>query len=168
MVGDPKVVKALVLPMHVCSWQKVKETLHVLHQSGLIQIYDLFGEVYLYAPTFDKHQQGLHKRTQSRFPEPPGLSGGFPPNGTEQKGTEEEEKVPHGTVTESFTEKQRAGWAAAFPGAPLEAEWVKAKAWMSANPHRPKKRLASFFHNWLTNWKERQPKPAKRPVDWVT
>lgn len=49
---------------------------------------------------FEEHQVGLHKRTESKFPEIPGNSGGFPLKRTELKGTEgkgSEEKAASGT-----------------------------------------------------------------------
>ena len=69
---------------------------------GLIRLYSGDGCIYLQVNNFDAHQPNLHKRTKSRFPEPPGISGSFQnlpdlplqsnitePNLTELKRTEE-------------------------------------------------------------------------------
>jgi hypothetical protein len=42
---------------------------------GLIQRYPVQGAICLQVNQFEEHQPNLHKRTQSKFPEPPGDSG---------------------------------------------------------------------------------------------
>ncbi len=66
--------------------------LQALHVVGLIIRYSVNGSVYLQVVDFEGHQQGLHKRTESKFPPPPEIPGDSllrEQKGREQKGTEE-------------------------------------------------------------------------------
>lgn len=100
LTGDPFKVKALILPMmNEVNWEEVEDTLGNLHSAGLINWYETSGEKYIQIINFDDHQQGLHKRTRSKFPDPPEHSRNFPEipseqnrtegNRTEEKGTEQ-------------------------------------------------------------------------------
>ncbi|CAH1205739.1 hypothetical protein PAECIP111893_02406 [Paenibacillus plantiphilus] len=100
LTGDPFKIKALILPMmKEVEWEEVEKTLGNLHAAGLINWYESQGEMYIQIINFDDHQQGLHKRTRSKFPEPPTVSRNFPEipseqnrtegNRTEEKGTEQ-------------------------------------------------------------------------------
>jgi len=102
--GDPFDIKALILPMmEGVTTESVENSLAKLHNVELIKWYEIAGEKYIQIINFDDHQQGLHKRTRSKFPEPPEHSGKFPeipPEGREGKGREEkgtEEKGREGT-----------------------------------------------------------------------
>lgn len=78
LTGDPFKIKALILPMmDDVSWEIVETSLIKLHNAELIIWYDSSGEKYIQINNFDDHQQGLHKRTRSKFPEPPNNSGKF-------------------------------------------------------------------------------------------
>lgn len=110
LAGSPAKVKALVIPLLEKTRNEVSESLQRLHDQGLIQWYEVDGEQVIQVTNFEKHQQGLHKRTRSKFPDSPnnsipprnipGNSGNFPKipleekgreqNRTEQKGIEEE------------------------------------------------------------------------------
>ncbi|SPY16938.1 putative prophage replication protein O [Paenibacillus polymyxa] len=103
LAGSPAKVKALVVPMLDKLVSDVKESLHRLQSAGLIEWYEADGQKVVQVVNFEAHQQGLHKRTRSKFPDPPldfpGSSGNFPnipleenrreENRTEQKGREE-------------------------------------------------------------------------------
>jgi len=95
MVGSPAKVKALVVPLQSKDISEIKASLSRLHDAELIAWYEVDGEKFIQILNFDKHQQGLHKRTKSKFPEYiPDDSGKFPGipselNRTEQKRTEE-------------------------------------------------------------------------------
>ena len=100
LTGDPFKIKALILPMmEDATWIDVESSLGRLHNADLIVWYESSGEKYIQIINFDKHQTGLHKRTKSKFPDPPVHSGKFPEippeqnrtelNGTEEKGTEQ-------------------------------------------------------------------------------
>lgn len=89
LTGDPFKVKALILPMmKEVDWEDVEKTLGKLHGAGLINWYESSGEMYIQIINFDDHQQGLHKRTRSKFPEPPEVSRKFPEIPSEQNRTE--------------------------------------------------------------------------------
>lgn len=89
LFGSPMKVKALVVPMLDKTIKDVEEALSSLHQEGLIQWYEVGGDQFIQIDKFDRHQTGLHKRTKSKFPEPPGNSGNFPEIPSEEKRTEE-------------------------------------------------------------------------------
>lgn len=98
--GDPFTVKHKVLPTSQRSEDDFAAALDLLKTEGLIDWYqtDTKGLVVQIA-NFDAHQVGLHKRSQSSFPEVPGSSGKFPEipselNRTEGKGTERNTKAP--------------------------------------------------------------------------
>jgi hypothetical protein len=100
--GSPAKVKFLVVPMADESKQDVEQALADMDKIGVIQWYEIEGEQFIQITNFDEHQTGLHKRTKSKFPEPPekiteisgpveelpGNSGGFPLNRTELNRTE--------------------------------------------------------------------------------
>ncbi|MEF2965075.1 DnaD domain protein [Paenibacillus sp. M1] len=94
LAGSPAKVKALVVPMLDKTLSDVEASLARLCEKRLILWYEVNGEKIIQIENFEKHQQGLHKRTKSKFPDFPGNSGKFPEipseqNRTEQKGTEE-------------------------------------------------------------------------------
>lgn len=89
LVGSPAKVKALVVPMLDKSISDVEAALGRLSGNGLILWYEVDGERVIQIENFEKHQQGLHKRTKSKFPDYPGSSGKFQEIPSEGKGTEE-------------------------------------------------------------------------------
>lgn len=78
MPGSPSKVKALVIPMRVESPSVVESALQEMVENQLIIWYEVDGVQYIQFKTWDKHQTGLHKRTQSSFPEPNSDSETFP------------------------------------------------------------------------------------------
>jgi len=111
MNGSPAKIKGVVIPMLEQKGKAdVRESLERLAAAGLISWYKVGDEEIVQIEQFEKHQQGLHKRTKSKFPDPPkasdsdeptdipGNSGNFPKvppelnrtelNRTEQKGKE--------------------------------------------------------------------------------
>jgi DnaD/phage-associated family protein len=69
--GSPAKVRALVVPMADETVKDVEQALADMHERGLIIWYEVDGERFIQITNFEKHQQGLHKRTKSKFPEPP-------------------------------------------------------------------------------------------------
>lgn len=105
LAGSPGKVKGLVVPMLDKTKLEIAESLRRLDEHGLIHWYEVDGEMFIQIIQFDKHQQGLHKRTNPKFPEFPGTSGNFPTippelNRTELKGTEENLTEEKGTEQE--------------------------------------------------------------------
>lgn len=76
MQGDAQTVKLQVFPGSPRKIPEFELALVYLHNVQLITLYsDPDGCIYLQVNKFEPHQSGLHKRTKSRFPEPPANSG---------------------------------------------------------------------------------------------
>lgn len=84
MAGDAFTVKNVVLPSSRRPEADFDRALDALHTVGLIVRYEVDGLICLQVNQFDEHQVNLHKRSHSRFPEPPGTSGNVQLNLTEQ------------------------------------------------------------------------------------
>lgn len=90
LTGDPYKIKALILPMmDEVTWKDVERSLAKLHQADLISWYEISGEKFIQINNFEEHQTGLHKRTRSKYPEPPRNSENFTEIPLEGKGREE-------------------------------------------------------------------------------
>lgn len=97
--GDVFTVKHLVFPTSPRSLEEFTQALEALNRVKLVKSYHSKGSDCIQIEQFDDHQMGLHKRVNSRLPEPefpevPGISGNFqelPPelNRTEQNRTEQ-------------------------------------------------------------------------------
>ena len=72
--GSPKKIKALVIPMRKQTERDVEKALREIADAGLIWWYEIGGNKYVQFCKWDEHQEGLHKRTKSKFPEFPGSS----------------------------------------------------------------------------------------------
>ena len=148
MSGDAWSVKFQAHPTSARSVEDFNEALDAMERVVLIERYDApDGSKCLAVNDFDAHQTGLHKRTQSKFPEPPGNSRKFPEipseqKGREQKGTEQNKKG----VSDGFAEFWNAyprkvakpdalkAWAKLKPdpdlqAAILDALAIQARAW---------------------------------------
>ncbi len=69
--GSAKKIKAVVLPMRdEFTPSDVDDALNEIHDKGLICRYKVNGEPLIEMLKFETHQQGLHKRTKSKFPSP--------------------------------------------------------------------------------------------------
>lgn len=90
--GSTKKIKALVIPMRKQAPKDVEKALYELVSAELIWWYEVEGERYIQFRKWDKHQEGLHKRTKPKFPEFPGSSGNVPEIPPEQNRTELEQK----------------------------------------------------------------------------
>jgi len=81
--GDAFTVKHSVLPISPRKTGDFDSALVAMHEGGLILLYEANGNRYIQIQDFDKHQSGLHKRTESRYPTPtdkskiPGISRNF-------------------------------------------------------------------------------------------
>lgn len=116
--GSAKVIKALVIPMRQHTAAQVDAALNEMVEQDLIWRYEYEGTEYVQFKTWDKHQEGLHKRTEPKLPthdmvandasgkfrEVPGNSGNHSEepgnsrltelNRTEQNRREREQKAP--------------------------------------------------------------------------
>ena len=73
--GDPFTVKLVCHPSSPRPVDDFARGLELLQTVELIDWYTVNGKKYIQIQQFEPHQQGLHKRTKSRFPEIPGNSG---------------------------------------------------------------------------------------------
>ncbi len=98
--GDAFTVKHMCFPISPRSKDQFAQGLSYLQDVTLIQWYQVDDKQYVQVLNFEAHQQGLHKRTESVFPEYPGTSGKFTvarARGTELKGTEGKGTKANGT-----------------------------------------------------------------------
>lgn len=72
--GDTFTVKHMCFPTSPRSVVEFTAALGHLHAVGLIVRYEVDAKLYIQIENFEPHQQGLHKRTRSQFPELPGTS----------------------------------------------------------------------------------------------
>lgn len=86
--GDSFTIKNLCYPASPRSQRDFEGALQALNDVGLIAWYEVEQRRYVQIAQFDEHQVGLHKRTRSRFPEPPAVSGKFPEIASELNRTE--------------------------------------------------------------------------------
>lgn len=97
--GDAFTVKAKYYPASPRPLAEFEAGLKHMHGVGLVVWYMVAGKRYIQIVEFERHQQGLHKRTRSQFPRVPGTSGkdeevpgqekGREGNSIEGKGTKE-------------------------------------------------------------------------------
>ena len=98
--GDPFTVKHKVMPTSCRPEADFASALDILKAERLIEWYAAdSNEQVIQIVDFDAHQSGLHKRSNSVFPEPPGISGNFREipselNRTELNRTERNTKAP--------------------------------------------------------------------------
>lgn len=83
--GDTFTVKFAIVPASPRTEEEVGQALDLLRDAGLLR----WDGATIQVENFDTHQSGLHKRTQSMFPEIPGNSLLTELNRTELKGMEE-------------------------------------------------------------------------------
>lgn len=69
--GEPAVVKALCKPLSLRPVGDFATALGEMARAGLILRYRAGGHIYIQVVKWDEHQEGLHKRTKSDFPEVP-------------------------------------------------------------------------------------------------
>lgn len=87
--GDAFTIKHKVFPTSPRPERDFQKALEAMDRVGLIQLYIAEGITCIQILAFDDHQSGLHKRTKSKFPEPPGNSRKFPEIPSEQNRTEQ-------------------------------------------------------------------------------
>ena len=87
--GDAFTVKFQVLPTSPRPLADFERALQQMAASGLVVLYEANGDLVLQVLQFDGHQTGLHKRTVSKFPDPPGTSGNFQEHAGDSRLTKE-------------------------------------------------------------------------------
>jgi len=124
--GDLFTVKHAIDPSSPRGLQQFQLALKALEVVRLIQWYEADGRTVIQIIAFEEHQTGLHKRTQSKFPEAPGTSEKFPSNRTELNRTELKGTEPKGTEPKGTEPKGRKN-ATAAPRTPAQNVRVIAK-----------------------------------------
>ena len=71
MPGSSRTIRALVIPLGDVNDDQVDGALSEMEAAGLIRRYRNGGSQFLYFPKWEDHQTGLHKRTSSKYPDPP-------------------------------------------------------------------------------------------------
>jgi hypothetical protein len=141
--GDAFTVKFRVFPISPRPVEDFETAIHLLASVGMIDVYEAGDDKCIQISKFDDHQVGLHKRSASKIPEPPGSSRKFPEipgqlkrielNRTELKGTEQnrtEGKVAHGRTErvqafmDYYREKHAQVFSVAYMG--TNGDYVKA------------------------------------------
>lgn len=72
--GSARKIKALVIPLRPQSADDVESALLELVEADLLWRYEVDGQLYIQFRTWEKHQDGLHKRSKPKFPLYPGNS----------------------------------------------------------------------------------------------
>lgn len=72
--GDAFTIKHAVWPTSLRTDDQFELALQAMERANLIRRYEADGAIYFQIRDFDAHQQGLHKRRPSQFPEVPGNS----------------------------------------------------------------------------------------------
>ena len=72
--GDSFTISKRVFPVSRRSEAEFEEALGYLQDAKLISWYGTADEKTVEVSNFSEHQQGLHKRTKSKFPDPPGTA----------------------------------------------------------------------------------------------
>lgn len=76
ITGDPKVLKAMVMPMHDDkSIADLEKAINEMIDQGLIERYVANDIPVIWYKNFENHQSGLKKRTKSKFPDNPTIPG---------------------------------------------------------------------------------------------
>lgn len=132
--GDAWTVKHEVVPASRRQISDVEKSLKLLSDCGLIDRYVIEDVTVIQINDFEQHQQGLHRRTASRFPESPGKSGKVPLNRTEQNRTE---RIASREVVGKVPETD-AGFAEFWAAYPRKANKPAAlRAWHKHAPDAP-------------------------------
>jgi hypothetical protein len=177
--GDPFTVKHAIDPTSPRSIQDFEIGLKSLNDVGLLIWYQVGDRRFIQIQNFDPHQSGLHKRSSSAFPEPPGNSGNiaeFPSEGkgTEQKRTQQNLVIspePHGdsgqVAAKTFLEFPVVGrggptWCLTealvsefeqlYPTVNVRQESRAALGWVRSNQGRRKtvSGMRKFLNGWMT------------------
>jgi hypothetical protein len=128
--GDPFTVKALCYPSSPRPESDFAAALQAMNEVGLIVVYEIDGNFYVQVAQFDEHQVGLHKRTRSRFPDPPAVSGNF----REPVGEENHASEPQGEPAASHKKSPVIRSSGNFPEIPSELNRTEGNLSFVASP----------------------------------
>jgi hypothetical protein len=133
--GDAFTVKHAIWPTSQRSEGDFDKAIIALDRAGLVHRYSVDGVIYLQVLNFEEHQQGLHKRRESKFPSATGTPRNAPENpgrtDTDTDTDSEKEQEPEGADRRDVMEGFDAFWSA-YPRKVAKVEAVK--AWQQAPP----------------------------------
>ena len=159
--GDPFTVKHAVMPTSPRRISAIETALAAMHNVGLVVWYEVDGRKWLQIQDFDEHQSGLHKRTGSHLPEPPGNSGMFPLKRTEQKRTEE--KGTEGSLPDGFVR-----WYAGYPKKKARADALKAWGQVAPDEELVATMIAAVAAQSQTReWTKEKGEFVPLPASWL-
>jgi len=72
--GNPRVLKAMVLPLNERNPEDFEKAVNEMLEVGLVDCYTVDGKRVIKYLTFEEDQTGLNKRTKSSYPDNPGTS----------------------------------------------------------------------------------------------
>jgi hypothetical protein len=187
MPGGARKVKALVVPMRDdFTSASVEDCLVEMDAIGVVQRYEVKGEMFIQFPAWEEHQQGLHKRTRSKFPPPedaivPGDSGKLQESpascaraeqnrtGTVQE--QEQREAPASVPLEPMPTAATSAKEPAARGTVLPADWVLPKAWGEAalelRPEWSPARVRQVAEMFRDHWRANANQASGKKLDWL-
>lgn len=187
--ADPELLKGLVFTRRRgVTEQQISKALADLANTGMITLYEVDGESYLYFPNWDKHQRIQTKK--SKFPTPDNSClpcstvghGDTPPESeseyesnpeSESKDSPERQAasrpvclLPLNTGEEYVVTAEQANeWIRLYPAVDVPQELNAMRGWCLANPKKRKTRggILKFINSWLAKEQDRGGKKA--PTD---
>ena len=103
--GDAKSVKWRCWPSSHRSPNDFALALEAMDKAGLILWYEVEGRYIVEVVQFSRHQSGLHKRTHSKFPDPPGLASEAPASSNNHRRAPVGEPTRAQLLVESYPQK---------------------------------------------------------------
>lgn len=132
LAGDAFTVKNVVFPSSPRPEQDFERALSVMAEVGLIERYQVGDDIYIQVNKFDEHQPNLHKRTESKMPESPGISGNVRPNLIQSNSTESKTDVREQAPPTNSEDGFGVFWAA-YPK--KKAKDDAQRAWTKLRPN---------------------------------
>lgn len=178
--SDPELLKGLVFTRRRgVTEQQISKALADLANAGMITLYEVDGESYLYFPNWDKHQRIQTKK--SKFPSPdnaircstvnhgdsPTESNPNPNPNPESEDSPEPQTasgpppvclLPLNTGEEyAITQKQAEEWAKLYPAVNITQALNSMRGWCIANPEKRKtaRGILAFVNRWLAKEQDR-------------
>lgn len=162
----PGYLKTMILPYDNIDFNNLLTDLSKTNSGRgqpLINRYSVGGDNYIQVSNFAEHQRPHHTEKDSKLPAIPPLSNGYK-TGRQREGKEGKGTVYEERIVAYFDSKISNGmikvWREAHPTIDVQAEILKAKAWLFANQDKKQySRFGRFLGNWMSN--------AANPPEWM-
>jgi hypothetical protein len=152
--GDPSVVNNKVFTRLNKTTKEVSGYLEDMQSVGLIVLYEINNDVFLYVPTFVEKQPYLNpdREAPTRIPIPSEKDlVGISLPATEKLPSKANSEVGFDTYWTGITEDDHRVWKEAYPACDIAQELKAMAAWIIANPAKGKKKnYRRFINNWLS------------------